>query len=162
MCSGRTKRLSAAGTKVSASTSEVFAGGLRDPRAVLLAEVDGRIAGFAELSIRPYAEDCDTDRVAYLAATKIADQDKKIEEADLFVKEIWVDGGRVLLELWGASKGYRYGIRNVPDLSVNRYDNLSIHLMDGAEALIDDIERIVERETRQIAERPLLPMMGPS
>lgn len=43
-----------------------FAGGLRDPRAVLLAEADGRIGGFAELSVRPYAEDCDTDRVAYL------------------------------------------------------------------------------------------------
>jgi aminoglycoside 6'-N-acetyltransferase I len=43
-----------------------FAGGLRDPRAVLVADVDARIAGFAELSIRPYAEDCETDRVAYL------------------------------------------------------------------------------------------------
>jgi aminoglycoside 6'-N-acetyltransferase I len=43
-----------------------FAGGLRDPRAVLVADVDGRVAGFAELSIRPYAEGCETDRVAYL------------------------------------------------------------------------------------------------
>jgi aminoglycoside 6'-N-acetyltransferase I len=34
---------------------------------VLLAEDDaGRLVGFAELSIRPYAEDCATDRVAYL------------------------------------------------------------------------------------------------
>ena len=64
-----------------------FAGGLRDPRAVLLAEVDGRIAGFAELSIRPYAEDCDTDRVAYLAATKIADQDKKVEAIEQWLKD---------------------------------------------------------------------------
>jgi aminoglycoside 6'-N-acetyltransferase I len=34
---------------------------------VLLAEdEDGRAVGFAELSIRPYAEGCETDRVAFL------------------------------------------------------------------------------------------------
>ena len=37
------------------------------PAAVLLAEEDsGRLVGVAELSIRPYAEGCVTDRVAYL------------------------------------------------------------------------------------------------
>jgi aminoglycoside 6'-N-acetyltransferase I len=46
---------------------QFFAGELRMPLAVLLA-VDARdeSIGFAELSIRPYAEDCETDRVAYL------------------------------------------------------------------------------------------------
>ena len=46
---------------------QFFAGELRMPLAVLLA-VDARDepVGFAELSIRPYAEDCETDRVAYL------------------------------------------------------------------------------------------------
>ena len=44
-----------------------LSGGLTMPLAVLLA-VDGGEGpvGFVELSIRPYAEDCVTDRVAYL------------------------------------------------------------------------------------------------
>jgi aminoglycoside 6'-N-acetyltransferase I len=44
-----------------------FAGTLKNPLAVLLAvEEAGKSVGFAELSIRNYAEDCETDRVAYL------------------------------------------------------------------------------------------------
>jgi aminoglycoside 6'-N-acetyltransferase I len=47
--------------------SQYFAGALRMPLAVLLAVADdGAPLGFAELSIRAYAEDCETDRVAYL------------------------------------------------------------------------------------------------
>jgi len=46
---------------------QYFAGQLRMPLEVLLA-VDGagNVLGFAELSIRTYAEDCVTDHVAYL------------------------------------------------------------------------------------------------
>ncbi|HXI96786.1 MAG TPA: aminoglycoside 6'-N-acetyltransferase [Candidatus Acidoferrum sp.] len=44
-----------------------FAGRLRMPLEVLLAFDDaGLPVGFVELSIRPYAEGCDTDAVAYL------------------------------------------------------------------------------------------------
>lgn len=44
-----------------------FAGTLSAPLAVLLAiESSGEAVGFAELNIRPYAEGCDTERVAYL------------------------------------------------------------------------------------------------
>jgi aminoglycoside 6'-N-acetyltransferase I len=44
-----------------------LAGELKMPLAVLLAEDDdGRVVGFVELSIRPYAEGCLTDRVAFL------------------------------------------------------------------------------------------------
>jgi len=44
-----------------------LAGRLTMPLAVLMAvDGDGEAVGFAELSIRPYAEDCVTDRVAYL------------------------------------------------------------------------------------------------
>lgn len=47
--------------------SRFFAGQLRDPLQALLAfDASGTAVGFAELSIRPYAEDCVTDRVAYL------------------------------------------------------------------------------------------------
>ena len=44
-----------------------FAGELRMPLAVIVAvDDDAGLVGFAELSIRAYAEDCVTDRVAYL------------------------------------------------------------------------------------------------
>lgn len=44
-----------------------FAGALHEPLAVLIAEDgSGRALGFAELSIRNYAEGCVTNRVAYL------------------------------------------------------------------------------------------------
>jgi aminoglycoside 6'-N-acetyltransferase I len=43
-----------------------FAGRLRIPLAVLVAEEDGTLVGFAELNIRPYAEGCTTERVAFL------------------------------------------------------------------------------------------------
>jgi aminoglycoside 6'-N-acetyltransferase I len=44
-----------------------FDGQLRNPLGVLIAyDREGRILGFAELSIRPYAEGCTTDRVGYL------------------------------------------------------------------------------------------------
>ena len=46
---------------------QFFAGALKMPLEVLLAvDERGRPVGFAELSIRNYAEDCVTDRVAYL------------------------------------------------------------------------------------------------
>jgi aminoglycoside 6'-N-acetyltransferase I len=46
---------------------QYFAGELRMPLEVLLAVDDrGEPIGFAELSIRPYAEGCTTNRVAYL------------------------------------------------------------------------------------------------
>lgn len=44
-----------------------FAGQLREPLEVLLAfDCDGNAVGFIELSIRPYAEGCETDRVAFI------------------------------------------------------------------------------------------------
>lgn len=47
--------------------AQFFAGALNMPLEVLLAvDETGKAVGFAELSIRNYAEDCLTDRVAYL------------------------------------------------------------------------------------------------
>jgi aminoglycoside 6'-N-acetyltransferase I len=47
--------------------SRFFAGELHEPLAVLIAHDEaGATLGFAELSIRNYAEDCGTNRVAYL------------------------------------------------------------------------------------------------
>jgi aminoglycoside 6'-N-acetyltransferase I len=47
-------------------------GEAREPQAVLVADVGGQIVGFAELSIRAYAEGCTTDRVAYLEGWYVA------------------------------------------------------------------------------------------
>jgi len=50
-----------------AEIERYFRGQLREPLAVLLAvDAAGEPLGFVELSIRAYAEDCMTDRVAYL------------------------------------------------------------------------------------------------
>jgi aminoglycoside 6'-N-acetyltransferase I len=50
-----------------AEIEQYFARALTNPLEVLLAiDETGKTIGFAELSIRNYAEDCDTDRVAYL------------------------------------------------------------------------------------------------
>ena len=43
-----------------------------DLREVMLAFSGSRAVGFAELNIRPYAEGCDTDRVAYLEGWFVA------------------------------------------------------------------------------------------
>jgi aminoglycoside 6'-N-acetyltransferase I len=52
---------------------QYFAGKLREPLEVLIALDDRqRAIGFAELSIRNYAEDCETDRVAYLEGWYVA------------------------------------------------------------------------------------------
>ena len=50
-----------------AEIADFLAGTRAEPLAVLLAEdAMGKALGFAELSIRPYAEGCVSDRVAYL------------------------------------------------------------------------------------------------
>jgi aminoglycoside 6'-N-acetyltransferase I len=52
---------------LAAEVQDFFAGTLAEPSAVLLAESsDGTLVGFAELSLRPYAEDCTTSPVGYL------------------------------------------------------------------------------------------------
>jgi aminoglycoside 6'-N-acetyltransferase I len=50
-----------------AEVDRFFRGQSTDPAAVIVAEGPGcGLAGFAELSIRPYAEGCSTDHVGYL------------------------------------------------------------------------------------------------
>ena len=49
-----------------------FAGTSSNPLQVLVAERAGTLIGFAELSIRNYAEGCETDRVAYLEGWYVA------------------------------------------------------------------------------------------
>jgi aminoglycoside 6'-N-acetyltransferase I len=77
--------------------AQFFAGQLQNPLQALLAvDRDGAVVGFAELSIRQYAEDCVTDRVAYL-------------EGWYVVPEARQQGvGRALVraaEAWGRAQG---------------------------------------------------------
>jgi len=56
-----------------AEVQQYFAGKLRMPLEVLLAvDQSGGAIGFAELSIRSYAEECESDRVAYLEGWYVA------------------------------------------------------------------------------------------
>ncbi len=73
-------------------------GKAREPAAVLVAEIDGRLIGFAELSIRACAEGCTTDRVAFLEGWYEAPPERR--------KGI----GRALVlaaESWGRDQGCR-------------------------------------------------------
>jgi aminoglycoside 6'-N-acetyltransferase I len=80
-----------------AEIDQYFTGTRRMPLEVLLAVDDrGAVIGFAELSIRPYAEDCVTDRIAYLEGWYV-DPDCRRRGA-----------GRALVaaaETWGRSQG---------------------------------------------------------
>jgi aminoglycoside 6'-N-acetyltransferase I len=74
-----------------------FGGGTRSEQAALFAEDStGKVVGFAELSIRPYAEGCRTDRLAYLEGWYVVPEARKR------------DVGRALVEA-GAEWGRRLG-----------------------------------------------------
>jgi aminoglycoside 6'-N-acetyltransferase I len=49
-----------------------FEGSAPEPLAILVADDAGRAVGFAEMSIRPWAEGCVTNRVAYLEGWYVA------------------------------------------------------------------------------------------
>jgi len=49
-----------------AEIARFLAGELKRLLAVLVAEEGGKLLGFAELNIRPYADGCNTDRVGFL------------------------------------------------------------------------------------------------
>ena len=72
--------------------ADYFAGKLPMPLEVLLAVDDtGAAVGFVELSIRPYAEDCETDRVAYLEGWYVEPGHRRrgIGAALVAASEVW-------------------------------------------------------------------------
>ena len=73
-----------------------FAGRLHMPLQVLVAVADSGVVGFAELSIRAYAEGCTTDRVAFLEGWYVVPESRR--------KGV----GRALIEAaeaWGRAQG---------------------------------------------------------
>lgn len=71
---------------------QFFAGQLREPLTTLLAlNASGDAVGFAELSIRSYAEDCVTDHVAYLEGWYVVPEVRRqgVGTALVRVAEAW-------------------------------------------------------------------------
>ncbi len=68
-----------------------LAGHAAEPRAVMVAAEGGTLVGFAELSIRPCAEGCATDRVAYLEGWFVREERRGegIGRAMLAASEDW-------------------------------------------------------------------------
>lgn len=82
-------------TEHAAEIDEFFAGKLTMPLAVLLAvDESSEAVGFAELAIRPYAEDCVTDRVAYLEGWYVAPHARRrgVGRALIAAAERWAIG----------------------------------------------------------------------
>jgi aminoglycoside 6'-N-acetyltransferase I len=74
-----------------------FAGDRRDPAEVLLAIDDsGRAIGFAEVSIRQYAEGCVSDRVAYLEGWFVEEGQRRKGVGAALVAAV---------EAWGRAQG---------------------------------------------------------
>lgn len=74
-----------------------LAGAAREPLAVLLAQGnDGRIVGFVELSIRPYAEGCSSDRVAFLEGWYVEPESRRLGIGKALV---------AAAERWGIAQG---------------------------------------------------------
>lgn len=74
---------------------QYFAGHLREPLEVLLAvDGSGSPVGFAELSIRRYAEGCDTDHVGYLEGWYVVPEARRrgVGRALVLAAEQWARG----------------------------------------------------------------------
>jgi large subunit ribosomal protein L22 len=71
----------------------------------------------------------------------IKNQDEKLEEADLFVKDIWVDGGRVLKRLRPAPQGRAHRIRKRSNHVTLVIDSLK--KSEGVE------NNVLEKETKE-------------
>lgn len=77
---------------LAAGIMEFFAGRSSMPSGVLVAESDpGRLLGFAELSIRRYAEGCTTDHVAFLEGWYVVPDARQtgVGRALMRASEVW-------------------------------------------------------------------------
>ena len=83
------------GTWHAAEIQKYFAGALRMPLEVLIAvDSDGAILGFAELSIRAYADDCLTENVGYLEGWYVVPSARRkgVGRALVQAAESWAKG----------------------------------------------------------------------
>ncbi|HEY2798555.1 MAG TPA: GNAT family N-acetyltransferase [Thermoanaerobaculia bacterium] len=90
-----------------------FRGRSREPLGVLIAETErGRPVGFAEVSIRAYAEDCSTDRVGFLEGWWVAPGERRKGVGRLLMEasEAWARKRRCLEFASDALPGNRASI----------------------------------------------------
>jgi aminoglycoside 6'-N-acetyltransferase I len=77
--------------------NQFFSGMLKMPLAVLVAEDEsGELVGFVELNIRPYAEECLTDRVAFLEGWYVKPHARQKGVGKALVEASWE---------WGRAQG---------------------------------------------------------
>jgi large subunit ribosomal protein L22 len=76
-----------------------------------------------------------------ISSWEIKNKDLKLEEADLYVKEIWVDGGRVLKRLRPAPQGRAHRIRK----RSNHVTMVVASLKDNAGSAVT----VEEKETKE-------------
>lgn len=100
----------------------------RDPAEVLLAVDDsGRAIGFAEMSIRPYAEGCDSSHVAYLEGWFVEEAVRRQGVGAALVKAV---------EEWGRAQGC---MELASDAEIQNRDSVAAQLALG----FTEVERIV-------------------
>lgn len=105
-----------------------FSGARRDPAEVLLAVDDaGRALGFAEMSIRPYAEGCDSGHVAYLEGWFVEEPARRMGVGTALVQAV---------EEWGRAQGCT---ELGSDAEIQNGDSLAAHRSVG----FTEVERIV-------------------
>src|SRR5262249_27189985 len=95
----------------------------REPAEVLVAESQGLLVGLAELSIRPCAEGCNTDRVAYLEGWFVSPGERRRGV------------GRALAQAaddWGRAAGC---VELASDTSPNNGVSISAHIAVGFESV---------------------------
>jgi len=98
------------------------------------------------LNILKYESKVGAAKLEKLLLTAISDwgtknQDTKLEDADLFVKDIWVDGGRILKRLRPAPQGRAHRIRKR-----SNHVTLVLDSHKGAESTETTVE---EKETKK-------------
>ena len=98
------------------------------------------------LNILKFEPKVGADKIEKLLLTAISDweaknQDVKLEEADLYVKSIWVDGGRILKRLRPAPQGRAHRIRK-------RSNHVTL-VLDSGRIAQEEITVTEEKETKE-------------
>ena len=105
-----------------------FGGDRREPAEALLAVDDsGRAVGFAEISIRQYAEGCSTDRVAYLEGWFVEEDQRRKGVGAALVAAV---------EEWGRAQGCA---ELASDTEIHNAGSAAAHRALG----FSEVERIV-------------------
>jgi len=104
-----------------------FDGPREDPQEAIIAFDDGRAVGFAEMTIRPYAEGCQFGRVAYLEGWFVDEAARRQGVGAALVEAV---------AAWGRAQGCT---DLASDTEIGNHDSIASHRSLG----FDEVERIV-------------------